>query len=420
MKNIPLLILWIALLSVEVYVRAQTPPFVRRVTNTPEQSINLHPVISGDGRRIAFESSFDLPNNSATRNFQTVMASLDDGKIIFSKIADSRSASAALSQNGQQLVFASKDDLLRMNADGNSEIFYFDGERLHQLTDTHPDSTARRAVDGNDHPSVSDDGTLVAFTSNRDLVPGVNADKNFEAFIYEVASKKITQVTNTIGIIGCERAEISGDGQSIAYITVNAGDENAASENRSVMLHSVSSGAVTFSHATRGVKLSHSRSLSDNGSRLAFSAPDKTGNAQIYLYDEARRKIRQITQLTGRNADEAPSFTISGDGYRVAFATTRRVVKEKTDGSVEIYVYDLPAAELMKITDAPPEATTEVTLSLSDDGLRLIFNFSRLLSDPAASPEFADSCESLLRGDARLARRGQLRDSERRFPARGS
>src|SRR5207249_6035046 len=93
-----------------------------------------------------------------------------------------RAAAPAISQDGSRIAFASKDDPLGTNADGNSEIFLFDDAKLIQITNTSPGDLSNRIVNGNFQPSITDDGRFIAFSSNRDL-SGQNGDSNFEIFI---------------------------------------------------------------------------------------------------------------------------------------------------------------------------------------------------------------------------------------------
>jgi uncharacterized protein (TIGR03437 family) len=87
--------------------------------------------------------------------------------------------------------------------------------------------------------------------------------------------------------------------------------------------------------------------------------------------------------------------TISGDGKRLAFATRRRVTAA-SDGSVELYLYDIPTAEFTQLTAAPANAIAEVVSSLNDDGSVAVFNFPRLLANGDSGNETSNNCEIFL------------------------
>ncbi|MCA1632793.1 MAG: hypothetical protein LC802_03505, partial [Acidobacteria bacterium] len=171
----------------------------RRVTHAPGETLSLNPSISGDGRRIAFESNSNLAGGLGPSAFQLFGVDVEDivtASLSFERLAASRAPAPALSQDGMRAAFASKDDPVGRNRDGNSEIFYLDSGGLQQLTETLPDDTAARAGHGSFQPSISDDGELVAFSSNRDLT-GANSDRSFEVFTFDRRARKLTQLTDT-------------------------------------------------------------------------------------------------------------------------------------------------------------------------------------------------------------------------------
>lgn len=163
----------------------------RPVAVTPENATSLNPTLSGDGRRILFESTADLTNAGGSPRFRCFAADATADPFTLSRIADTRAPAAAVSQDGSSVAFASAEDLTGENADRNSEIFLSDASGLHQLTHTAPADASTRATDGNFQPSISDDGGLTAFSSNRDLA-GANGDGNLEIFLYDHAAQTFT------------------------------------------------------------------------------------------------------------------------------------------------------------------------------------------------------------------------------------
>jgi Tol biopolymer transport system component len=190
---------------------------LRRITNTSEEAININPSISGDGRIVAFESTEDLAAAGGTDHFRAIRANTGADPATLLQMGGTRAVTPAVSQDGSRIAFASRDDPLGSNPDGNSEIFLFDGSRLSQLTNTSPDGLRNRTTNGNFQPSISDDGRFVAFSSNRDLA-GQNGDGNLEIFVFDSVSKGFTQLTNSNGIDGFTDAKISGDGNFVAYV----------------------------------------------------------------------------------------------------------------------------------------------------------------------------------------------------------
>ncbi|MGB8507375.1 MAG: lamin tail domain-containing protein [Pyrinomonadaceae bacterium] len=367
----------------------------RRVTQTPAESINLNPTLSGDGRRIVFESNAPLtgPADAAARSFKTIAADISSAQTTFASLAASRAPAPAVSQDGTHVAFASKDDPLNTNQDGNSEVFYFDGSSLKQITATIPDDPSQRASQGSFRPSISDDGLLVAFSSNRNLTEA-NATGNSEIFIYDARTQRLTQLTTTADGGSATDAKISGDGSRIAFLRATS---SASSTARDLVILDITDGATrTLASAVNNITFAYGRAISDDGTRIVYSATTATNSSQVFLYDGRGEIVRQLTTLGSRVSDVPLHPTISGDGSRVAFATRRNVTGGNSDASVELYLYDIPGGATTRLTNAPDSATTEIVSSLNDDGSLVAFNFPRVLTEPNTPPEFANDCEIYL------------------------
>jgi Tol biopolymer transport system component len=139
---------------------------LRRITNTTEEGININPSISGDGKTLAFESTEDLSGAGGNDHFRAILANISTAPATFLQIGGTRAVAPAISQDGSHIAFASKDDPLGTNLDGNSEIFLWDSAKLIQITNTSPGDPANRVTNGNFEPSISDDGRFIAFSSN--------------------------------------------------------------------------------------------------------------------------------------------------------------------------------------------------------------------------------------------------------------
>ena len=360
-----------------------------RLTNTPEHTVNLNPTLSDDGRVVVFESSVDLVRGGESSSFRAFRANLDGPDFV--EIGRTRADSPALSSDGKIVVFASTEDLVGKNADRNSEIFMLDGSGLKQLTETEPASNASRASDGNFQPSVTRDGSTIAFSSNRNF-SGENSDLSSEIFLYHTRTQSYVQLSHGTNQHNASSPKISADGSRV-YYKRTAFDKPEVSdlivvETKILLTRVLATGANELS-------LTEGRSLSNDGMRLVYSAEVAANQSQVFLFDGRENSVRQLTQLPSRSVDVRLQPTISGDGKRVAFATRRRVAGT-SDGGVELYLLDLPTGQVQQVTNAPAAATAEVVSSLNFDGSLVAFNFARVLSGPVVEEDFRNNSEIYL------------------------
>jgi len=383
--------------------QARSTSLLRRVTNTSAEVINLNPSLSGDGSQVAFESTADLAGVGGAQRFHAIKADICAEPSSFAQIGATRAVAPSQSQDGSRIGFASYEDLVGQNADRNSEIFMLDGSTLTQITKTTPADLASRLRDGNFQPSISDDGALIAFSSNRNLV-GLNSDLNFEIFLYDSASQTVIQLTAAQGTTGATDAKMAGDGSHVAYIQDSGSDASSPGSpsgttasvagNRDLMLYNRGTGLTTrIASRARALSLTYGRAISDDGLRVVYSAETGENQSQVFLYDGRFDASRQITSL-GTRADDVPLHaTISGDAKRIAFSTRRNVVGGNGDRSVELYAFDIPTAQFSQLTDAPSTATAEVVSSLNDAGTIAVFNFPRVLLGPVPDNNLANNSE---------------------------
>nr|MDQ5837793.1 Ig-like domain-containing protein [Acidobacteriota bacterium] len=400
-------------------VRSQNES-VRRLTNTPAETLSLNPTLSGDGSRVVFESSADLAAAGTGVGFHVVAsatstlasdtsgaasgaaasASGANASSAFEELAHARGPAPALSRDGTRAAFASTADPLEENRDGDSEIFFHDGSRLRQVTHTQADDPARRASQGAFQPSISADGRLIAFASDRDLAGANavhrNADHSSEIFLFDTQTQVFTQITDAVGGQQFRDAKLSGDGSRVAFRRERQTDGGTTLSD--LLIFERSSGEVFKAvEGVEGLTLAYGRAVSDDGLRVVYSARASNGASQVFLLDGRNGfVVRQLTQLGTRASDVPLDATVSGDGNRIAFATRRSVTGGNPDASVELYLYDIPSARFTKITNAPAAANAEVVSSLSDDGTLVAFSFPRVLADADAPPELANNPEIFL------------------------
>lgn len=202
---------------------AQVACTVGQVTDSSGGVASFNPStssVSTDGTRTALESDRDLTGDNADGNAEIFLFDGDPPGLsqITKTTAPASNDAPSLSADGSRLVFRSSADLSGDNADGNAEIFLFQAGSagFAQLTDT-------AALSANGAPALSADGLRVVFPSTADLT-GDNADGNSELFLLEIATGALTQITDTTDTTQPANngsASINADGTRLVF-TSNA------------------------------------------------------------------------------------------------------------------------------------------------------------------------------------------------------
>lgn len=191
------------------------------------------PSISADGRHVAFHSAADnlVPKDlngvvdvfvRDTVAFTTTLVSRTDGG---DPASGGDSSDASISADGQRIAFASyADDLSDKDDDGVRNVY------VRNLTKNGTTFLSRAAVSGaggdddSTAPSISADGTRVAFVSQADNLSSEDNDAAFtNIFVRSLDDETTTLVSRQAGAGGAgangasDLPSISGDGRHVAF-----------------------------------------------------------------------------------------------------------------------------------------------------------------------------------------------------------
>ena len=352
---------------------------VEQVTSSVSEVVGT-PALSADGTRVAFQSSLDLTGQNAGANVELFL--YDATTWAFTQVTHTAgfafTSAPAISGDGRWVAFTTNADLTGGNADGNAELFRYNTATgtLTQVTDTTGGS-----LFANQSPTISGDGSRIAFTSNRDLVPDVgNADGNAELFLWNSGTGAFTQATNTTGrydmaVLG---PAISADGSRVAFLSdrdLVAGQN--ADGGVDYFLYDVGTGSFTQLTAipTPGGIYSLPK-LDADGSRVVFSTShdltgqNADGNREVFLYD----RTTGLTQVTNTTDTDSFASAISADGTRIAIASTADLTGANADGNQEVFLYNTTTGAFTQVTDTTgpdPWAVWSDAPAMSADGTRL-------------------------------------------------
>ena len=342
-----------------------------------------------DGSKIVFSSEYQLVAEDRNRRSDVyiydrasrthILVSADpDGRP-----GDSAAYGSSVSDDGRFVAFSSgSSDLVRGDANGRSDVFVRD---LQQGSTT-------RVGEASYSASISADGTRVAFVSDADdLVPD-DTNRAADAFVRDLEAGTTTRasVSSTGEQLqpyeycesascfrdGAEQAEISGDGDTVVFVThangLVAHDQN---NNVDAYVHDLSTGITErISEPTGGGEAypDETHECGDNGQCFGFiatswpaishdgtwvfflsGAPEMTdeddddfaADSDVFVHD----RTTGVTQLVNRRPDGswAPSHnlyagSISPDGRWVTYSSdARRIAPDQKGENGDVFLQEL-------------------------------------------------------------------------------
>jgi len=304
-----------------------------------------------------------------------------------------------ISADGTKIAFASNatDLITDTTTNGNGDVFLYD-----VATATTTLITKGSSGDGGNgwsyNPSITADGTKITFTSYAtDLITDTTTNGRGEVFLYDVATGVTTLVTKGSSGNGSKgnNPSISADGTKIAF-TSGATDlitDTTTNGNGNVFLYDVATGVTTLvtkgSSGIGGNSGSSSAWISGDSAKITFnsSATDlitdttTNDNSNIFLYDVVTGVTRLITKgLSGVGADSGSTAgLISKDGTKISFTSyaTDLILGTTTNGQSNVYLYDAVADTITLVTKGLPgvgaNGGTWTYPSISPNGNTIMF-----------------------------------------------
>ncbi len=225
-------------------------------------------------------------------------------------------------------------------------------------------------------PSISADGTHIAFASTSDLAPNNpgNADGNLEIFLFDISTGAFTQVTNTVGAVNSDPS-INGAGTRVTFRSRHNLSPNSpgnADGNQEIFLFNTATG--TFTQVTNTIGGGNSDpSISGVRARIAFLsshnlAPDDPGNL------DRNSEIFLASCNTPQVANAGPGQTAECSGPAGTSITLDGSASSDPDGDTLTYTWKEGMTTLATTTDPVKAATvalgpgTHAITLMVDDG----------------------------------------------------
>lgn len=316
-----------------------------QLTNGVGLSMGL-PTISANGSRIVFDSGENLTGENPGLSSHIFLYNVEPAQL--RQITNSNvlgNSQASINATGTRLAFYSYSGIADENPENNLEIVLYDTPTRRFTQITHSVSGA------NVQPCLNGDGTIVAFISTANLTHR-NRDGNFEVFVYNVVTKDLIQVTNS-RTGSNEDPKIDAAGTRIVFhSTADLTGENPDG-NSEIFLCDLRTRKITQITKTIGVYNNRPK-ISALGNRVVFSSPadltgqNPDGNYEIFLYSVNTGRLRQITNTVGGvNFD----CSLNADGSLIAFDSTNDFTGQNTDYNSEIFIYNIGTNNFSQITD---------------------------------------------------------------------
>jgi len=174
------------------------------------------------------------------------------------------------------------------------------------------------------NPSVSPDGTKIAFASDR--------DGNADLFLMDIASGAVAQLTTTTACIN-EYPTWEGNGSGLVYNSNCTGNfeifraELKYTQDKAGDLKATLANPINLTNSPAADRYPR---ISPDGSKIAFQS-NRDGNGELYVTRRDGSATTRLTFSSGGN-EEAPSWSPDG---------TQLVYDSDVEGDFEVYIRNL-------------------------------------------------------------------------------
>lgn len=363
------------------------------------------PSLSADGRWIAFQSSARALDPSddnghldifledrASGTLERITHGVDGNSPDFGSIRP------AISADGRRIAFqSSATNLVPGDTNGVSDIFLYDRD-TRQTTLVSAGLDGEPASGASQYPSISADGTHIAFESRaNNLTPG-DTNGRQDVFIYEVATGTLELGSRSADGVPGNRDSyhpaISREGRLLVYHTLS--DNLLAGQDTNgrmdIMVLNRETGVVQRASVTSQWAQADGHSLrpdiSDDGRYVVFESAATNledghlnPHTNIFVRDRVEFRTWCLTcQAQGEAGNGQSNFAkVSGDGSRVVFASAAsNLVTGDSNGVTDIFrtTIDGGQPELVSAGEWGPGNSGSDSAAVSGDGRIVAFQSS--------------------------------------------
>jgi uncharacterized repeat protein (TIGR01451 family) len=383
------------------------------------------PSISADGTKVAFQSrAANLDPADTDTNSDIFVKDLATGAITLASTSDTGikgsggSFAPAITPDGTKVAFSSTSaDLDPTDTDTIFDIYVKDlttGDMtLASISDTGLKSNGKSEL-----PSISADGTKVAFQTGARNFDPADTDFKLDVYVKDLATGNLTLAsTSDAGVKGDESSElaaISADGTKVAFQSF-AHNLDPAYSDLGVFVKDLATGNIILANTSDagvpGCCVSGSPAISGDGTRVAFYSEsanldpaDTDPTFDIFIKDLTTGEITLVSTsdagVNGNNSSGAagllldPPPALSADATKVAFFSfATNLDPADTDATLDIYVKDLTTGDitLASTSDTGVKGNgASFAPAITADGTRLAFESRATNLDQADTDTILD------------------------------
>ncbi len=334
------------------------------------------PSISADGHRVAFVSNADNLDSDSDDGVEdifvrdlrantTTLVSRATGPT--GAVADDDSGAPSISADGNHVAFDSvADDLDPESDDAIRDVFFRDLQANATTLVSRATGPTGAVGDGfSGGPSISADGSRVAFHSDADTLDPDSDDSVSDILVRDLQANTTTLVSRAAGAAGTVGhansfdPSISATGRYVALYSDADLDPDSGDAVGDVFVRDLQTNAITLASRASGAAgavgngLSGLPSISADGRRVAFEST--AGNLvpalnpsmiDVFVRDLRSRTTTLASRASGSRgaAGDATSNqpSISGDGRRVGFSSgADNLDRDSDDTYFDVFVREL-------------------------------------------------------------------------------
>lgn len=335
---------------------------------TPSDGFSEFPILSGDGRMIAYHSDATTLVGNDTNTMRDIFAyERDTNTTLRLSLAwngaqgNGDSERPALSWDGGIVVFHSEaSNLVPQDTNGATDIFLLE-RATHTITRISVASDGMQGDGDSILPVISRDGRYVAFASLATNLVAGDYNGLSDIFVHDRTTGETTRISvasdGTEGDGDSRTPTMDGDGKTIAYISLAThlvpDDRNQAED---IFIYERETGRTTrisvASNGAEGNDRSLKPSISADGQSVAFYsfasnlvAGDTNDATDVFLHDRAEGTTIRISLATdGRQGDNySYDPAISANGTIVTFSSdAATLVTGDSNARHDIFVHTRP------------------------------------------------------------------------------